>query len=130
MARIGRIARVCRLSWIADFSDLSMMIHGAIGGMKTLIWSILLISIPIYAMAVMLRESVGNEPVTEGAEGFTSVTKSFFTVFRCLVAADCTTAEGKPIFVLISSSHGWIPSAFYCLVTMLMTFGFYNVIMA
>jgi len=129
MSRIGRLAGVCRQGWVAYFSDLSMMIHGAVGGMKTLIWAMLLISLPMYAMAVMLRDSLGDDQ-SEGGQAFRSVSVAFFTVFRCLVAGDCTTEGGRPVFVLVSATHGWFLAVIYCLVTMLMTFGFYNVIMA
>merc|ERR1740129_201198 len=29
-------------------------------------------------------------------------------MFRCVVAGECTTAEGRPIFVLIARQHGWL----------------------
>jgi len=106
-----------------------MMINGAVGSIRTLGWSMVLIALPVYGMALLLRESLGGE-VGEGAEAFQTVLTSSFTVFRCLVAAECTTSEGKPIFVLVSSQYGWMLAMFYCLVTVLMTFGLYNVIMA
>jgi len=126
LSRIARIVRVCRLQM---FSELTMMINGAVGSMRTLLWSMLLITLPVYGMALLLRESLGGQ-VGAGTEGFQSVLASFFTVFRCLVANECTTAEGKPIFVLVSSEYGWALAVFYCVVTVLMSFGLYNVIMA
>jgi len=69
LTRIARIIRVCRLRM---FADLLMMINGAIGGMRTLFWSMILISLPLYAVALLLRESLGDEP-GEGAASFASL---------------------------------------------------------
>merc|ERR1719414_2918665 len=52
------------------------------------------------------------------------------TTFRCLVAADCTQEEGKPVFVLVSYKYGWGFGLLYCLMQFLMTFGLFNVIVS
>merc|ERR1719210_2005583 len=57
--RLARIARVLRLARLHFFKDLIMMISGAIGGIRTLLWSILLIALPLYVLALIFRESLG-----------------------------------------------------------------------
>eukprot|EP00401_Gymnodinium_catenatum_P046132 CAMPEP_0117528116 /NCGR_PEP_ID=MMETSP0784-20121206/37148_1 /TAXON_ID=39447 /ORGANISM="" /LENGTH=68 /DNA_ID=CAMNT_0005324391 /DNA_START=1 /DNA_END=204 /DNA_ORIENTATION=- len=67
-----------------------LMINGALGGVKTLFWSVLLVAIPVYAIALILRDTLGS---VQGAVGkpFQSLPMSCFTVFRCMVSMDCTT---------------------------------------
>lgn len=129
--RLARIARVLRIARIPLFSDLSMIVNGAVGGVRTLCWSFILISVPVYVLAVILRETLGSESGSEhGAENFSSTSLAFFTVFRCIVAADCTTANGKPIFLLVSRRYGWVFAAIYMVAAMLMIFGLFNIIIA
>jgi len=47
-----------------------------------------------------------------------------------MVSMDCTSDEGKPIFMLVALHYGWMFAAFYCMAIMLMTFGLFNVIVA
>jgi len=114
-----------------------MMINGALGGMRTLLWSMVLIAVPIYAVALVLRESVGefadqaaDGGQANGAEYFATLGLAWFTMFRCVVAGECTTEEGKPVFVLVTKHFGWGLGVVYCFVVMLMTFGLFNVITA
>eukprot|EP00812_Abedinium_dasypus_P006496 NODE_1821_length_1056_cov_309.776224.p1 GENE.NODE_1821_length_1056_cov_309.776224~~NODE_1821_length_1056_cov_309.776224.p1 ORF type:complete len:221 (-),score=80.07 NODE_1821_length_1056_cov_309.776224:376-1038(-) len=51
------------------------------------------------------------------------------TIFRCLIG-DCATAGGKPLVGMLVDAYGW-PIAFgYIMLTMLVTFGLFNLIMA
>jgi len=127
LLRIARVLRVCRLDW---FSELAQMISGAMGGMRTLMWSIVLISLPLFAVALLLRETLGNSLDPDGSsENFSSLAQSFFTVFRC-VTGDCSQEDGKPIFVLVTSAHGWGFGVLYFLIMVSCTFGLFNVIAA
>jgi hypothetical protein len=128
LARLAKLMRVCRLQ-IA--TDLVMMINGAIGGIRTLMWSILLISLPLYVVALILRETLGAEEKlspSRSAENFSSLPKAFFTVYRCVVAGDCSERNGRPVFVLVSEEYGWMYGAIYALTLLFMTFGLFNVI--
>merc|ERR1719330_1196403 len=51
-------------------------------------------------------------------------------MFRCVVDHECTTAEGRPIFVLISEQFGAGYVVIYCLISFIMNFGLFNVIAA
>merc|ERR1711920_11789 len=43
---------------------------------------------------------------------------------------DCTTYDGRPVFVLVSTHYGWVYGLLYCVVSLFMTFGLFNVIVA
>merc|ERR1719189_1354093 len=106
------------------------MINGAIGGVRTLLWSILLLIIPLYTVALILREYLENTQEQPGgaAHFFRRVPIAVFTLFRCIVASECTTEAGKPIFVLLVQDYGWGFAGIYCATVVLMTFGLFNVI--
>jgi len=131
--RVVRILRILRLTHVEFFHELGMMIAGAAGGMKTLGWSIVLVMMPVYAVSLLLAETVGRaeyQHSEDAAYYFSSVSMSMFTTFRCLVIDDCTTERGTPIFVHLVEDHGWIYGLLYCLVYVCMMFGLYNVIIA
>jgi len=129
VVRLARVARLLRVIRLAFFSELLMMINGAIGGLRTLLWSQLLLAVPLYCFAVMLREVLGAMSHMEnGAELFGSLTTSFFTCYRCLVAGDCSMSDGRPVVLAVSSTYGWGFSLCYMLASAFMTFGLFNVI--
>lgn len=127
--RLCRITRLIRLVRVPIFKDLLMMVNGMIGGMRTLFWSMVLILVPLYALALFMRETVGEED-GEAAEPFSSLRLSMFTVFRCVVSGDCSDASGRPVFLLITRAYGWHNAVIYCMTMLLMTFGLFNVIIA
>uniref|UniRef100_A0A7S2IPC6 EF-hand domain-containing protein n=1 Tax=Zooxanthella nutricula TaxID=1333877 RepID=A0A7S2IPC6_9DINO len=100
-----------------------------LGGMRTLMWSVCLIILPVYALCLVFRETLGSQ-VGHGAGYFNSVPRSFFTVFRCIVIGDCADDAGRPIFLLITEKYGWIWGVIYGVMSVFMTFGLFNVIMA
>lgn len=128
LVRITRLLRVCRLE---IFCDLIVMVKGTLGGLKTLLWSTVLISLPLYAVALVFRETLGPLHLqANGAEAFRTVPLSLFTIFRCVVAGECTDHQGRPIFSLIVDYYGWGYGAVYCAMEVFMTFGLFNVIVA
>jgi len=91
----------------------------------------LLISLPLYAVALVLRETLGNSAGEElGAESFRSIAMSFFTVCRCAMGGECSQEDGKPIFVLLTSAYGWYYGVIYCMVIMLTTCSLFSIIVA
>merc|ERR1712060_600734 len=69
IVRLGRVARILRVVRFHIFKDLVKMLSGALGGLRTLFWSMILIAVPLYMMAVVLRESLGRHASAgEGAE--------------------------------------------------------------
>jgi len=128
LTRIARILRVCRLSF---FVELEMMVSGAIGGIRTLVWSFALLAMPLYLMAMFMHERIGSfKGAGPGAEGFSTISKSWYTMFRCFVASDCATEEGRPIFLLIVNEFGWGYALIFVLMTIFMSVGLFNVIAA
>jgi hypothetical protein len=104
LLRLSKLLRMCKFRFVAD---LVMMLNGAVGGLRTLFWSMCMILFPIYVMAIVLRDTLGEETVTgHGAEMFSSLPASFFNVFRCVVAQDCNDRDGRPIF--IGNSKVWM----------------------
>lgn len=94
-------------------------------------WSAVLIICPVYAFALFMRVTLGSmSDPGAGATHFTTLGESLFTVFRCIVAGDCTNGAGQPIFVLIGESYGWGYCVLYMLAYTFMTFGLFNVIVA
>mmetsp|Transcript_19006 Transcript_19006/g.40866 ORF Transcript_19006/g.40866 Transcript_19006/m.40866 type:complete len:840 (+) Transcript_19006:202-2721(+) len=131
MLRLARIVRIFRVFRLPIFADLIMMINGALGGMKTLMWSLVLISMPLFSIAWVLRETLGEDPsVNDGTASFDNVATAFFTMFRCVIGGECTDYLGRPIFVQVCTQHGWAYGLLYCVTLFLMTFGLFNVIAA
>merc|ERR1711920_542764 len=61
---------------------------------------------------------------------FSSLPRAAFTMYRCVVAQECTDENGKPIFLRLTLSRGWPYGMVYCVTHMLMNFGLFNVIVA
>eukprot|EP00927_Polykrikos_kofoidii_P038374 TRINITY_DN3270_c1_g3_i4.p1 TRINITY_DN3270_c1_g3~~TRINITY_DN3270_c1_g3_i4.p1 ORF type:complete len:729 (+),score=112.61 TRINITY_DN3270_c1_g3_i4:161-2347(+) len=129
--RIVRITRFIRLFKLKMFADLLLMINGTIGGIKTLCWSCALVAVPIYAFSIVIRETVGSVPPRNaGAKLFGDMWLTFCTLFRCIVVGDCSSDDGRPIFVLIMQDYGDMYMVLYMAIIMFMSFGLFNVIIA
>merc|ERR550525_463697 len=111
------------------FCELYMMVSGAIGSFKTLLYSMALVLVPLFGVALVLRESLGGLAAQgKGAQMFSDLGHALFTLFRCFVAGDCTYDDGIPLFVSLAENFGWFYGVLYCLVQFLMMFGLFNVI--
>jgi len=129
--RLIRITKIIRVLRLQVFSDLLMMINGAVGSVKTLFYSVVLVSVPLYMVALVLCESLrGVAEEERGAESFASLSLSFFNVFRCVVGGECTREDGSPIFLIVTTEYGWVYGVIYCITLVLMTIGLFNVIVA
>mmetsp|Transcript_1417 Transcript_1417/g.3853 ORF Transcript_1417/g.3853 Transcript_1417/m.3853 type:complete len:802 (-) Transcript_1417:17-2422(-) len=129
--RIVRIIKVLRICRLGMFADMLMMINGAIGSFKTLLYSIFLIALPLYVVSLFFHE-VLREHAEEGlgAEEFETLALTVFNIFRCIIANECTNQDGKPIFSRIVTNYGWHYGLIYCFTVTFMTFGLFNVIVA
>jgi hypothetical protein len=131
--RLIRICRILRLLELEIFSDLILMVNGAVGGLRTLGWSILLLCLPVYVFALFLNQTIGQFEETEEFDvgyHFSTVDRAMFTGYRCLVIGDCSAKNGTPIFphIVETRSLGWVYGLAYCLTSVCMTFGLFNVI--
>jgi len=132
VVRLVRVVKILRILRLNMFKDLMIMVNGVIGGIQTLFWSVVLICLPLYVIALILRETAGNikkDPFSS-TEPFSTLGSAFFTMFRCVVSGDCSDSGGRPIFVLLSEDHGWHFALLYCATMVFMTFGLFNVIVS
>lgn len=136
IARLVRLARILRLLQLDVFGDLLLMINGAIGGLRTLGWSLVMITVPLYVFALFYTEMIGqyvdydSDTYQNVAEHFSSMGRSMFTGFRCLVQSDCTAMNGTPIFPHLMKEYGWFYGLVYALTSVCMSFGLFNVIIS
>jgi len=113
-----------------------MMVNGAVGGLRALAWSFALIAMPLYMVALLMHETLGEESVEDaaghstGTEAFTSLSRTWFTLFRCSVAGDCSNEDGRPTFLLIVNRFGWPYAVLFVVSSILMSVGIFNVIAA
>jgi len=56
LARLLRIARVVRLLRLQFFKELTLMVNGVIGGLRTLFWAIILLAVLVYCLGVLMRQ--------------------------------------------------------------------------
>jgi hypothetical protein len=85
---------------------------------------------PIYASAILLRETVGeDEEHTKLVKPFSTIPNSFFTTFRCIMG-DCSAVTGQPLPVLFADEYGWIFAISYIFLIVITSFGLFNVIIA
>eukprot|EP00445_Apocalathium_hangoei_P038857 CAMPEP_0203949944 /NCGR_PEP_ID=MMETSP0359-20131031/84221_1 /ASSEMBLY_ACC=CAM_ASM_000338 /TAXON_ID=268821 /ORGANISM="Scrippsiella Hangoei, Strain SHTV-5" /LENGTH=615 /DNA_ID=CAMNT_0050882019 /DNA_START=125 /DNA_END=1972 /DNA_ORIENTATION=- len=127
--RLAKLARLLRLLRSAVFQDLLAMIQGMASGFQTLLWSMVLFFLVVYAVSLLFREFLGRHPQENVFEYFQNVPRSMFTTFRCSFG-DCTTAGGMPIFEHVHLAYGASASFFYCVFIFAITIGLFNVISA
>lgn len=132
LVRITRVLRLIPFEMREFVSDLMMMIDGALAGVRTLFWSILLMTLPVYVFALILTETLGAKNAGRGEVGweFNTMARSMFTSFRCLVGGDCSAMDGTPLFAHIVEEHGWFFGALFCFTQVCMSFGLFNVIIS
>jgi len=123
--RILRVSRFARWAKIPVFKDLFAMMTGIIGGMRMMVWSLLLVMLPIYSVACLLRDTMKDQNVDII---FSTLPWTLFTLWRCFVGGDCSTLSGQPAFALLTHDKHWIYGLIYGIVLFVMTFGFFNVI--
>eukprot|EP00927_Polykrikos_kofoidii_P056356 TRINITY_DN5049_c0_g1_i1.p1 TRINITY_DN5049_c0_g1~~TRINITY_DN5049_c0_g1_i1.p1 ORF type:complete len:634 (-),score=94.72 TRINITY_DN5049_c0_g1_i1:41-1942(-) len=129
--RMGRVTKLVRMLRLAIFKDLLLMVNGIVGGLRTLSISLILITVPLYAVAWIMKETAGGLLNEDGlSASFSNIGASFFTMFRCVVGGDCSDNQGRPIFAMLSANHGWGYAFVYILSVLVMNFAIFNVIVA
>lgn len=128
--RLLRLTRLVKVLRFPFFNDLLMMFDGLVTGARTLFCAIVLLLMPMYASAVVLRETVGettHQPTL--TEPFTTLSWAFFTTFRCIMG-DCSDKQGRPIPVLMTMEFGILFGISYFVMIVATAFGLFNVIIA
>merc|ERR1719330_211531 len=101
-----------------------------LGGVQTLVWSMVLFLLMVYVLALIFRELLGRKADhVEVFQLFNSVPRSMFTTFRCSFG-DCSTVGGAPLFEQVQLDYGGAHSLFYSLFVFTVTIGIFNVISA
>jgi len=145
LVRLLRITRVVRLLKFPVFKDLRIMVSGVVGGLKTLFWALMLISMLVYIFGVMMRQLVLQEFTCDGCSSrevaamnhiethsdalFGSVSRSMFTVFRCFTDG-CSSVDGTSLILWFWDAYGAVFVLLYTLFTIFMLFGVFNLIQA
>lgn len=135
VVRLIRLTRILRLLRSQVFKDLLAMITGMMGGMSTLMWSVVLFILFIYVVSLIFREGLGPDPgmakheITQVEHYFDGVGRSMFTIFRCSFG-DCSTDGGTPLFEHVTESKGGMWSFILSTFLFIVTIGLFNVISA
>jgi len=145
LARLGRITRIVRLLRMKVFKELTLMVNGVIGGLRTLFWAFVLLLVLVYVLAVLLRQFT-RQDVDCSVDGlgcskssrhiaayhdqlFGGVFHCMFTVFRCFTDG-CSSPDGTPLPLHLMGKHGWLFVIIYVLAVLFILFGIFNLIAA
>jgi len=131
--RLSRLTRCLRIFRLQQMKELSLMVRGLIGGLRTLVWAVVLLFLTLYVIGVMATSMMGDchktVPKLGGEEIFVSVPQSIFTAYRCFMG-DCTTSQGWSIVPILASAYGPVFALCYFAGTVFVVFGLFNLIVA
>lgn len=133
--RLARLMRLVRLIQLGMFDDLVALISGMIGGMSTLLWSIVLFFIILFIASLLFREFFGQDsypmPLNDEdlTDYFNSVPRCMLTVFRFFFG-DFSTLSGLSILEGIQQAYGSVAAVLLCVFFFMITVGLFNVIAA
>jgi len=127
MLRLFRLVRLIRL--LRVFKELSLLVFGLIGGLRTLFWAIMLLLVVIFIIGVFCTQMFRDEEFPYKQELFGSVFHSMFTIFRCLTDG-CASVDGRPLNVVLQIKYGWYFVLPYVLLFMIVVFGLFNLIIS
>lgn len=125
--RLARLFRLVRIMRFKMFKELKLMAMGLLSGIRALIWAVVLLLVIIYTVSIITKSLLEDE------EEFSTVGAGMFTLFRCFTEA-CETYSGDPIperiYAKLGGEQQLLFHAAYVLVTMMITVGLFNLIMA
>lgn len=126
LARLGRLAKVFRGN-----RELGLLISGIATGMRTVLWSFVLLGTITFTLAVLLRQNREQGNHEELDKTFSSVPSSMFVIFRCLVLGSegaCSDGNNEPFFTTLSDEMGWLFKIPWLISEVLVICGILNVI--
>jgi len=133
LIRLTRLSRMLRMLRFKCFQELALMIKGLMGGFRTLVWATVLLVFAIYVIAVFCTALIGKSKAVDLDPDtkilFEGVFMSMFTGFRCFTG-DCTDEAGNSIPLKLEKVFGETFALSYCITTMMVTFGIFNIIIA
>lgn len=111
------------------------MVMGLLSSLRTILWGMILFGVMIYTASVLLTQTIGALPDGEQEvikfrrELFSTVPRSMFTVFRCLMG-DCASLGGTPLAAELSEAYGFRFVGLYILFSVIIVFGLFNLLSA
>uniref|UniRef100_A0A7S4WCJ3 EF-hand domain-containing protein n=1 Tax=Alexandrium monilatum TaxID=311494 RepID=A0A7S4WCJ3_9DINO len=150
LVRIVRMARIVRLLRMKLFKELTLMVYGVIGGLRTLCWAFVFLFVIVFIIGVFMKQvfdlSLRDCSQSEDKDSatcthsetvlwrhhevlFSSVFRSMFTVFRCLIG-DCNSPDGMPLAPHLMSVMGSLFTIGYVVLVCFVIFGVFNLVMA
>jgi len=131
--RLSRLSRMMRMFRFSFLKELTLMIKGLLGGIRTLLWATVLLVFTIYVIAVFATAFLGSSTnvhsTVDTEKLFQSVPRSMFTAFRCFTG-DCSDDAGRNIPMSLAEAYGTPFVLAYVLCVMLVVFGIFNLIVA
>lgn len=121
--RMLRIFRIIRTLRFEIFKELKMMILGVYSGLRSLFWAIVLLIAIAFVLGVAARMFYSEHPE------FSSVDAAMFTLFRCFTDG-CAAYDGTPLPERLKGDSSVVIIVLYILITMIVTVGLFNLIMA
>lgn len=106
LARLGRLAKIFR-----RYKELGLLISGIVEGMRTVIWSFVLLGAIVFTLAVLLRQNRAQDRDEQLDHTFSSVPEGMVVIFRCLVIRSegaCLDSNQQPFFESLSDEMGWL----------------------
>jgi len=134
LMRMMRLTRLIRMFHFKLLKELTLMLKGLLGGLRTLLWATLLLVAAMYIIGVFCCWAIGKSHArqldeTYPSKYFRTVLTSMFTAFRCFLG-DCSDDSGVSITVRLTERHGVPFMLAYCITTIIVNFGIFNIIIA
>jgi hypothetical protein len=137
LLRLTRLTRLVRIFRLRFMDELTLMVKGLFVGLRTLLWACVLLFMMVYVISVFLTLSVGNGPSrgtlrfeTERHSAFSTVPRSMFTTFKCLLIVECATNDGGSLLNMLFAEYGWLFAGGYVMCFLVISVGVMNLIMA
>jgi len=132
ICRLARLTRLVRMVKLQMVQDLIAMVTGIVGGLTTLMWSIILFFVFLYVIALCFRELYGNSQAmvddTNITNYFNSVPRAILTVFRYNFG-DFDLGKGS-LLEAVPDAYGSASGIFVCTLFFVVNVGVFNVITA
>lgn len=140
LARLTRLTRLVRIFRLQCLEELTLMVKGLLGGLRTLCWAVVLLFFILYVIGIFLTLMVGADTGGKSTAQqtwdherdvhFSTLPKSMFTTFRCLLIVDCVSTQGTPLLTEMTSQYGWLVPFGYTVCFVVVSIGLMNLIMA
>mmetsp|Transcript_88264 Transcript_88264/g.248513 ORF Transcript_88264/g.248513 Transcript_88264/m.248513 type:complete len:685 (-) Transcript_88264:94-2148(-) len=133
MIRLFKVLKLARFFRILRFREMKLFVNGLIGMLKTVSAAFVLLFLVVYGFGVTLVQfvDVADSQVAPREDLlFDTVPRCMFTVFRCLMAGDCSTINGTPIALHMSDSVGTLFTVAFSAAFILMHYGISSLIIA